>query len=239
LKSVETDQLEKINRFALTPLSPGEVFVARFLLAHNMIDRDHERFPEKLLDDFSKTLPGKSLLDGHNKQKLPSGLFFDSITEEMNPAQFTVLTNEAASLPDNIHLVKVLWGWIYMVRSEINAEMIKNIIAGIYRHVSIGFRASELIPIKGQYEQILYWEYVPPGEALEGSIVWLGAQPGATIKTFMNTSDQIKEGSQGSPVDCRKKNLLIPDDDEGSQTDDKGKECVDCRKKNLLVPEEN
>lgn len=238
MKSAEADQLEKINRFALMPLSPGEIFTARFLLAHNAIDRDNERFPEVLLDDFAKTLPGKSLLDGHNRQKLPLGLFFDAVTEVMKPEQFKALTNEAANLPDNIQTVKTLWGWVYMVRSEVMAEVIRNITAGIYRHVSIGFRASDIKSVKGQFDNILFWEYVSPGEALEGSIVWLGAQPGATIKTFMHTSDQSKEGS---PINWRANNPLIPEESKArqkAQSKSTGP-YVSWRVRNPLTPEEN
>lgn len=209
--SPETDHLDKINQFTLKPLTAEQVFIAKFLLAHNMIDRDRERFPEMLLDDFAKTLPGKSLLDGHNRGKLPIGLFFDSETEEMTPEQFTALTNEAANLPDYVPLVKVLWGWIYMVRSAMNTELTENIISGVYRHVSIGFKASDLITIKGPYDQVLFWEYVPPGEALEGSIVWLGAQPGATIQEgkMKGVTDKVETGI----VDWRKKNPIVSDDE--------------------------
>jgi hypothetical protein len=87
-----------------------------------------------------------------------------------------------ARLPEGTGKVKVLWGWAYLVKASFNEAIIANIDAGIYRHASIGFKASELKPVKGPYDNILYWEYIPPGEALEGSIVWLGAQPGATAQ---------------------------------------------------------
>ena len=60
--------------------------------------------------------------------------------------------------------------------------MLTDIDGGIVRHVSIGFNATNLIKVTDEDTgDVLYWEYKGPGEALEGSLVWLGAQPGATI----------------------------------------------------------
>jgi len=106
----------------------------------------------------------------------------------MTPEQFKMLTGEEPRLPEGKTTVKVVWAWMYMLNNQHNDETIQNIDAGIYRHVSIGFRASDLVAIKGQYDQILYWEYVAPGEALEGSLVWLGAQPGATSQKAADDS---------------------------------------------------
>jgi len=177
---VTPELLTKVNKFALRELTAEEIFVRKYLMAHNAVDRDNERFSEPLLDDFAKTFPGKSLLNGHDRYALAIGLFFDAVTEEITPQQFTAFTGEEARLPENISMVKVLWGWIYMLKAQFNEQMMANIDAGIYRHASIGFTANDIAPVKGQFDQILYWEYSPPGEALEGSIVWLGAQQGAT-----------------------------------------------------------
>jgi hypothetical protein len=182
-------------------------------MAHNAVDRDKERFSEPLLDDFARTLPGKSLLNGHDRYTLPMGLFFDAFTEELTPEQFKALTGEEARLPEGVTMVKVLWGWVYMLKAEFNASTTANIDAGIYRHASIGFRATDITPVKGPYDNILYWEYVPPGEALEGSIVWLGAQPGATAQkrvTYSQISDFEPAKEKENFVDWRKKNPLTP-----------------------------
>lgn len=176
--------LAKINGFALKELTVDDVYVRKCLLAHNAIDRDNERFPEGLLDNFAETLPGKSLLFGHDRRSyLPLGLFFDASTEVMSVDQFKALTGEAPRLPEGMSEVKVLWGWFYIAKTATSSDMIVNIEAGVYRHVSIGFAASDLIGVKKEINgPTLYYEYVAPGEALEGSLVWLGAQPGATAQ---------------------------------------------------------
>ena len=185
--------LGKINQFTLEPHTAEQLYVRKFLLAHNCVDRDRERFPEALLDDFADTIRSKSQLIGHSRGGPGKGLFFDASTEEMTPEQFQSLTGEEPKLGEGITSVKVLWAWMYMLHydvDETNKETILNINAGIYRHVSIGFRASDLVAVKGKYEETLYWEYVPPGEALEGSIVWLGAQPGATAQKGAEDDDE-------------------------------------------------
>lgn len=187
---VTPEILAKINIYTLKPMTPDEVYVRKYLMAHNSVDRDNERFPEALLDDFARTLSGKSFLIGHNRSGPGVGLFFDASTEDLTPEQFKSITGEDARLPEGVDKVKIVWGWTYLVKAAFNEMMIANIDAGIYRHASIGFKASDIKPVKGQYDNILYWEYVPPGEALEGSIVWLGAQPGATAQKKAGGSEE-------------------------------------------------
>ena len=82
---ITPEVLAKINKFAIKPLTAEEVYVRKFIMAHNAVDRDNERFSEPLLDDFAKTFPGKSFLIGHDRSALGVGLFFDSLTEEIPP----------------------------------------------------------------------------------------------------------------------------------------------------------
>jgi hypothetical protein len=234
-QKIDSEQMRKINTYALKDLSPDDVYIRQFLLAHNAVDRDQERFSENLLEDFRRTLPGKSVLQSHLRQELPKGLFFDAATDKISPEGFKLLTGEEARLPENIQTVKVLFGWVYFLKSSFNDELISLIDGGIIRFVSIGFHASDLIEVENHHGDLLYREYVPPGEALEGSIVWLGAQPGAMIKTSMRTSEKSKEDS---PIDWRKKNPLVADD-ESFQTEDKGGEDKDWREKNPLVPDDD
>ncbi|MBO1225039.1 MAG: hypothetical protein JYX80_11485 [Candidatus Scalindua sediminis] len=202
--------LAKINGYSMKTLTAEDVYVRKYVLANNGIDRDRERFPEKLLDDFARTLPGRSFLEVHDKSRLPLGLFFDASTEELSPEKFLQLTGEEIKLPGYITDAKVLWGWLYLVKSDFNEKLIVNLEAGIYRYISIGFSASDLKPVKGEFDQILYYEYIGPGEAREGSIVYLGAQPGATLqKSFEDDGSVDLEKMSIVPKD-EKGNTLIP-----------------------------
>lgn len=195
---ISPEMMTSINRFALKELTVDEVYVRKFLMAHNGIDRDIERFPEGMLDEFSNTFPGKSFMVAHQRRTLAKGLYFDAATEEMIPERFLELTGEEINLPQGIQTAKVLWGWIFMLKAGFNEELMANIDAGIYRHVSIGFRAADMNAVKDQANgPVLYWEYVSPGEATEGSLVWLGAQPGATAQKAQKIeSDKDMEGHE-------------------------------------------
>ncbi len=232
---VTPEILAKVNKFALRELTADEIFVRKYLMAHNAVDRDNERFSEALLDDFTKTFPGKSFMVSHDRTTLAKGLFFNSLTEEMTPDQFTALTGEKARLPNGRPIVKVVWGWIYMLKAQFNEELISNIDAGIYRHASIGFRANDIAPVKGQFDQILYWEYSPPGEALEGSIVWLGAQPGATAqKAATVTKTTPNKLKNWEDLD----NPLIPAETKAWMKEEEAKSARRQREKDFLTPDE-
>lgn len=189
--AVTAEQLGKINRFALSELTADDLYVRKYMIAHNMVDRDRERFSEGILDDFAATLPGKSYLFAHDRSDyLPLGMFFDATVEEMTADQFAAMTGEPAKLPDGVSMVKAVWAWFYILKDAGSDNIIKNIEGGIYRHGSIGFAASDLAPVKGEYDQILYWEYASPGEAREASLVWLGAQHGATTQKAAGDDDK-------------------------------------------------
>lgn len=233
--TVTPEILAKINKFALRELTTDEIFVRKYLMAHNAVDRDNERFSEALLEDFARTFPGKSFIISHDRSTLGKGLFFDALTEEMTPEQFTALTGEEAMLPNGKSTVKVVWGWIYMLKAQFNEELIGNIDAGIYRHASIGFRANDIAPVKGQYDQILYYEYQAPGEALEGSLVWLGAQPGATAqKTAAVTSTTLNKPKNWEGVF----NPLIPAETKALMEKEKAESARRQREKDFLTPDE-
>lgn len=188
-KQASDEQLAKINTFALEPLTADQVYVRRFLVAHNGKDRDRERFNEELLDQFAATLPGKGLFfQGHpggwNGDGSPGwGLWFDAGTDPMSPAEFKQLTGEDLDLPDEFQSGKILWGEAYL-RTDLSfmEDWTKMIDAGIIRFISIGFNAPRKTITDGN-GNYLYGEYHPNGEALEASFVWLGAQPGASAKS--------------------------------------------------------
>lgn len=183
-KSVTPEQLAKINKYAMVPLTIDQVYVRKYLVANNALDRDNERFSEAVLDDFAASLPGKGFfVEGHPGGYSGSGgpgqgLFFASYTEEMSVEQFTIQTGEIPGLPLGITIVKVLWGEAYILRLESNKDTLANIDGGIYRFVSIGFQ-SPFVEITGDRGNYIYGEYRPKGEAREASLVWLGAQVGA------------------------------------------------------------
>lgn len=183
---VTPEMLAKINSYALSPLTAEQVYVRKFLMAHCCIDRDNECFPPEMLDQFAATMPGKSMLEGHDRRSRPCGKWFAASTEEMTPDQFKALTGIEPRLPEGATSCKVLWSWGYMLKTPGNDELISAVDGGVCSHCSIGFAAADLTAVRKEPNgPALYWEYCCPGEALEGSLVWLGAQPGATAQKNM------------------------------------------------------
>ena len=62
---ITTEVLAQVNAYALQPVTAEQIFIGKQLLAHNGVDRDNERFPEAVLNDFATNLPGKSTLYSH------------------------------------------------------------------------------------------------------------------------------------------------------------------------------
>ena len=173
LIDVTDSDLDFINKnFATSALRKEDITIFKWKLAHNSIDRDNERFTEDYLKCFVEPFPsessiiGKSFLKDHDKYDTSIlGLVYDA-----------TLTNEGGKL------------WLTTKTYHLNstdAETIAKMKAGIYRHVSIGFWGGSIEPVKTSNGEVQYWEWkVMSGkrkpEALEQSLVYLGAQPGAT-----------------------------------------------------------
>jgi hypothetical protein len=202
-KELTDEQLAKINSYARKALTKEQVFYIRLLMAHNGIDRDEERFDEKMLTSFAKTLPGKGFfVQGHPSGWSGTGgpgegLHFDSQVEQMTPKEFKALTGEEIKLPDDVDTVHALMSDAYILALPGNADTRAKIDAGIIRHASIGFKAP-LYSITDDNGNHIYGEYRPKGEALEGSLVWLGAQPGAGVMKGAKPPEST-QNAKGAP----------------------------------------
>lgn len=179
-------QLAAIRQYALSDLAPESVYVRTFALAHNCIDRDDEVFDEGLLADFAKTLPGKGIYIKHPNSWQgdggpAEGRWFGATLQTMSLADAqSMLREPTLTLPPDRNTVTVLMADGYLVRTPDNATLIAKIDGGVAGDVSIGFCAQTKVPIKdAQGRELQAQRILGPGEALEGSLVWLGAQPGA------------------------------------------------------------
>ena len=178
--SPDEGQLAKINQYTLRPHTAEELYVARLYLAHDQADRDSERFPVEVLTAFNESIAGKSFLIGHGRESYGVGLFFDSELVEEEGINWLVAS-------------------AYMPR-ETQGKVIADIEAGIATFVSIGFMADTPVEKKGENGAPDVSEWQLPAEALEGSIVWLGAQPGAQLKEVNN--DATKPQPKGVTMDA-------------------------------------
>ncbi|MGV6817746.1 MAG: hypothetical protein ACWA44_10830 [Thiotrichales bacterium] len=182
-----TAQMEQITSYLVGEISEDELYVRTMFLAHNAIDRDQEVISGSLLADLARTLPGKGLHIRH-----PMG--FDGDTGPGEGRFFwarvlTVTLDEARDLlkessltwPSTETQAQLLEASFYTVRTTDNAQLLKKIDAGIAGDVSIGFTNAQSEPLHGAEGEVIAQLLKGPGEAYEGSLVWLGAQPGARI----------------------------------------------------------
>lgn len=194
------EQLTAIRAYTLRDFTPAEIVVREFVLAHNGIDRDNEVFDEPLLADFARTLPGKGVFAvGHpggwdGDSGPPEGRAFAARVERMSfDAARTLLREPSLQFPPDRAEAAVLMASAYFVRTDDNAALLTKMDAGIASDVSIGFGAkrsdSPILDASGRELQARRW--VAPGEALEMSIVWLGAQPGARAVKAAKPEEEI------------------------------------------------
>lgn len=194
--------LAQINKLALRALNADEVYVRTVYLAHNAIDRDREAFDDTLLNDFANTLPGKGVFVRH-----PGGWDGDSgpgvgrwidarvVDMPLDEAR-TVLREPKLAWPPGTERAKLLESTFYLLRTADTKDLIDKIDGGIAADVSIGFRAADRSGISDAAQNTIAYRLLGPGEALEGSLVWLGAQPGARVHKSATREDETMTPEQ-------------------------------------------
>lgn len=202
--------------YAGQPVEASEVNVRGMLLCHDQYDRTFEKFPRAYLDRFAVTLPGKSVLIGHDKDREPVGRFFRAGIDPRREDFPTLINGKALEEDETGEKAEIVPGFAPRRRSvnylnagfyfpnDPEAAGLKNRIdLGVYKSTSIGFRFDDLncdvcrkSYIRSDCPHILgqrleekdglivtgtYAGDPEQAEALEGSIVYLGAQPGARL----------------------------------------------------------
>lgn len=204
-------QLSAIAGYTLADVPAEKLYVRTFIVAHNAIDRDKECFDEALLADFARTLPGKGLFikhpSGWDGDSGPGkGRWFASSLERMSLEEARKLLREPTlQWPPGVETAVLMQADVYMVRTAGNADLQDEIDAGIVGDVSIGFSAKD-------YERVVdangvelnVWRLTGPGEALEASLVWLGAQPGARAIKGAKQSPENDDVNTQEQLDAEK-----------------------------------
>lgn len=179
-------QLEKIHGYTLADLPAEKLYVRTFVVAHNAIDRDNECFPVDVLSAFAASLPGKGLHIRHPTEwdgdtGPGKGRWFDAEVVRMSHDEArTLMRAPDLRWPPGEPDAALLMGSAFLAVTAGNADLRDEIDAGIAGDVSIGFTAAWPEPVKdAANNELTTRQWGLPAEALEGSLVWLGAQPGA------------------------------------------------------------
>lgn len=194
------EQLARIRAYTLAEIKPEQLYVRTYAVAHNAIDRDSEAFSSAILADFARTLPGKGLhlrhprgFDGDSGPA--KGRWFEAEVVRMSFDEARALLREPGMqwLPDETDAA-ILMAGAYMVRTAGNADLLLEIDAGVAGDVSIGFAGKSPERARdaaGRELNVFRWN--GPGTALEASLVWLGAQPGARAIKHVQPQQQKQE----------------------------------------------
>lgn len=123
--------LDKINGMTRRNFRAEELYTFPVTLCGNEVDRDGERFSDDALESMKTLFVGKTFIADHNP------------TMENQVARIydteLVTTDELTSYGEPY---KYLKGFVYMVRTDKNADLITEIDAGIKREVSVGCSAT-------------------------------------------------------------------------------------------------
>lgn len=123
--------LDKINGMTRRSFRAEELYTFPVTLCGNEVDRDGERFSNDALETLQTLFIGKTFIADH-KPTMENQIARVYDTE-------LVTTDELTSYGEPY---KYLKGYVYMVRTEKNADLITEIDAGIKREVSVGCSAT-------------------------------------------------------------------------------------------------
>ena len=200
-----TEELERINRFAKTPLTAEQVYCFAVRLCDNEVDRDGERFSTDALAALGELFVGKS------------GIFDHKWTAEGQTARIyrTEVVREAGVRTAAGDESCWLKAWAYLLRTEKNANLIAEIEGGIKKEVSVGCSVARTVcsicgaesgtcqHVKGETYggRLCFTELREPTDAYEWSFVAVPAQRKAGVVKQLGGSPELdrlrKEASLG------------------------------------------
>jgi hypothetical protein len=206
----EAAQLAAIRRYTLDDIPAEQLVVREYALAHNAIDRDNECFDEPFLAQLAATLQGKGVYITHptgwSSDGGPAeGRVFETRVERMTlEAARTLLREPQLTLPPDRTDAEVMFATAYYVRTDENGAFLAKHAAGIVGDVSVGFTAKNppVRVLDAAGIELNVWRWKAPGEALEMSLVWLGAQPGArAVKSARNEANDMDPNDKTPTAD--------------------------------------
>ena len=182
------EQLRKINAQAKSPLKKEDVYVFSVRLCDDQPDRDYERFSSAALPKLAELFLGKTgILDHEWSSEKQTARIFDTSVEYAGGESF-------------------IRAWAYILRSEKNGDVIREIEAGIKKEVSVGCAMAKRIcsvcgAEYGQCEHEKGQKYAgqtcvavlcEPTDAYEFSFVAVPAQKNAGVMKAFSEQEQSR-----------------------------------------------
>ena len=132
--TVDSAELEAINKFALEPLTAEEVFAFKMTACGNDIDRDGEAFTESALEKLAELFVGKTVMQDHDPkaENQKARIYRAEVIRDGTTAK----TGEPYAQ---------LIAYCYMVKTSSNQDYITEIKAGIKKEVSVGCNVGKVV----------------------------------------------------------------------------------------------
>ena len=124
---ITDEDLKKINKYTLSPVTADDVFIFKATIADNeQDDRNHMPFNLKALQDLKRLYPGKTMLKDHSRRA-------DNQIARIYDTELVQNANKQTELGE---LHTELVAKIYMIKTDSNKDLISEIIGGIKKEVS-------------------------------------------------------------------------------------------------------
>ena len=121
------EDLKKINKYTLSPVTAEDVFIFKATMADNeQDDRNSMPFNLKALQDLKKLYPGKTVLKDHDRKA-------DNQVARVFDTELIQDANKQTELGE---LHTELIAKIYMIKTDSNKDFIAEIMGGIKKEVS-------------------------------------------------------------------------------------------------------
>lgn len=133
---VTDEDLKKINKYTLSPVSADDVFIFKATMADNeQDDRNYMPFDLKALQALKKLYIGKTMLKDHRRQA-------DNQVARIYDTELVQNANKQTELGE---LHTELVAKIYMIRTDSNKDLIAEIMGGIKKEVSTSCTPEKMI----------------------------------------------------------------------------------------------
>lgn len=130
---ISPQELEEINRYSIKRLAADEVYTFSLILCDNEIDRDFERFSLEALEALCRLYPGKTGIFDHS---------FKGVDQTARIYRCELVRDASVKTGAGEDYV-CLKAKAYMPRTEKNADLIREIDAGIKKEVSVSCAVAE------------------------------------------------------------------------------------------------